>query len=300
MRILITGAGGFLGWEMIRQMKLQPGFEIIAASSNPQRLKGDCNYQDVALILNDKMWKDEILMKSIDVLIHTAFCRKSDGQRLMESLLFSKKLFNRAVQCGIGGILNISSQSIYGSEKDGLPDESGTYAPGYLYALAKSASELLLEACAEDTKTSFTNIRLASLVGLSKYVPDNVVYKFVERVLKNEDLSIQGGQQNFSFIDVRDAAEAIIRLLNISYRKWDRFYNLGPEKQTNIVDLAKSVCDYAKSIGKKSSYMIHKDDILLNTGMDSKRLYQTIGWKPCWNMDDIIQTTADYITGKGV
>ena len=299
MKILITGASGFFGWELIRQMKSSGGFEITAASSNPQKLKDDANYSGVSLISNDDMWNDGLLMRSIDVIIHAGFCRKSDGEQLMESLIFSEKLFRQAVKCEVGGIINISSQSVYGSDKEDLPDENGKYAPGYLYALAKSSSELLLEAvCTEGTKTSFTNIRLASLVGLSKNVPVNVIYKFVERALANEDLSIQGGQQNFSFIDVRDAAEAIVKLLGVPCSKWDNAYNLGPEKQTNIVDLAKSVCEYAKRIGKSCNYAIKEDNVYLNTGMDSGRLYNTIAWRPRFSIDDVVETTADYIAGR--
>lgn len=300
MKVLITGASGFYGWEIVRQMKICGGFEIVAASANPQRLKDDCNYQDVILISNEALWNDETLMKSIDIIIHAGFCRESIGEQLMQSLIFSKRLFEQAVKCGVGGIINISSQSVYGSEKEDLPDESGKYAPTYLYAFAKSASELLLETAVGkgNTKTFFTNIRLASLVGLSKNVPINVIYKFVERALSNEDLNIQGGQQNFSFIDVRDAAEAIIKLVLVPASKWENAYNLGPEKQTNIVDLARSVCEYAKSVGKTSKYIIKEEDIYLNTGMSSELLYNTIEWRPRFSINDIVKSTADYITDK--
>lgn len=300
MKVLITGASGFYGWEIVRQMKLCGGFEIVAASANPAKLKDDANYQGVTLISNDMLWNDEALMQSVNVIIHAGFCRESIGEQLMQSLIFSKKLFEQAVKCGVDGIVNISSQSVYGSDKDDLPDESGKYAPTYLYALAKSASELLLESVVGEgnTKTFFTNIRLASLVGLSKNVPVNVIYKFVERAMENQDLNIQGGQQNFSFIDVRDAAEAIIKLLFVPASKWENAYNLGPEKQTNIVDLARSVCEYAKSVGKTSKYIIKEEEIYLNTGMSSELLYNTINWRPRLSIDDIVKSTAEYITGR--
>lgn len=295
MKTLLTGAGGFLGWEIVRQMKLSGDYEITAATSNVQKLEADSNYKDVPVISNDRMWQDQELFTRTDVIVHAAFCRKSDGTQLMDSLLFSKKLFERAAACGTGGILNISSQSIYGSEKDDLPADKGSYAPGYLYALAKSASELLLEACAGHTKTGYTNIRLASLTGQGKCVPENVIYKLMKQALSGKELHIYGGQQNFSFLDVKDAAQAMLLLLKMRPDRWEHVYNLGPEKQTNLLELAKRVCNYAQSAGKRAGYTVHPQETVLNTGMDSRHLYHTLGWKPQVQLDDMIKTAADAV-----
>lgn len=296
MRVLITGGSGYLAWELIRQMKLKSNFEIVAASSDPSKIKGDSNYVGIQLIGNEMIWKDDDLMKTIDVIIHTAFCRKSDGEQLMRSLLFSKKLFERAVSCRVSAIINASSQSIFGSEKEELPSEDESYAPGDMYALSKWASELLLETIAEKSKTSHTSVRFASLMGPSKNVPVNVLYKFVQNALSGKDISIQGGKQNFSFLDVRDAADAIIRLLGIPFTEWKKAYNLGPQKQTNIKDLAQMVSDYAAKYGKMAVHIhLKEDDTQLNAGMNSRRLYETISWEPRFGIEDTIAATGERI-----
>lgn len=72
------------------------------------------------------------------------------------------------------------------------------------------------------------NIRLASLIGPSGSVPVNVLYKFLQSGLEGKDFCVVGGRQQFSFLDVRDAAEAILRLVESDVDKWETIYNLGP------------------------------------------------------------------------
>lgn len=298
MKVLITGGSGYLAWELIRQMKKNQLFDIVAASSVPAKLVNDSNYDGIQLIDNEDIWNSIDLMKSFDVIIHTAFCRKSVGEQLMSSLKFSQRLFEAAISCDVSAIINLSSQSIYGSGEKSLPNEDGEYAPGYLYALAKSASELLLESIAskKNTRTKYVNIRLASLVGPGKSIPDNVLYKFVENALEGKDISIQGGKQKFSFINVKDAAYAIICLMNIPFAQLEKVYNLGPEKQTNIIELAGIASGYAVSRGRDAVRIhIKEDNIVLNAGMNSERLYKAINWRPQFSIEDTVAATGEYI-----
>ena len=296
MNILITGGSGYLAWELVRQLKQRTGHSISVASSDPAKLETDPNYIGVKCISNAQLWSDDDFMRSIDVVIHTAFCRKSLGDQLMQSLQFSKQLFQRAAALGTKALINASSQSVFGSSKDGVPAEDGTYAPGYLYALAKSASELLLETILENTDVAYTSVRLASLVGPSKSVPVNVLYKFVETALSGNDIHIQGGKQEFSFLDVRDAADAIVRITELPLDRWYPRFNLGPENRLSILDLAEKAIDYAAwQTGKRVQLHLAEDDTFLHAGMDSSRLYQALGWTPQFSIEDTIAATGEYI-----
>lgn len=299
MKVLITGGSGYLAWEIIRQIKQNGLFSIIASSSNPEKLADDDNYKGVELIPNNAIWDTDIL-DSVEIIIHTAFCRKSNGGELVKSLIFSQKLFQKAVSCEVGAIINLSSQSVYGCNKEGLPTEDGLLEPDYLYAMAKASSELLLESVLAGSKVTYTNVRLASLMGPSKDVPVNVLYKFVENSLNGKDICIQGGKQNFSFLDVRDAAEAIIGLLSVPYSEWYSAYNLGPEKLTNIKDLAQIACDCAVNEGMPAVRInLEEDDTKLNAGMNSARIYGTLRWTPRFSIEDTVEATVEYICSKG-
>ena len=296
MKVLITGGSGYLAWELVRQMKEMNYHKIVVASSSPEKLKDDENYKGTLIVGNDVILHDNKFLRTIDIIVHTAFCRKSIGSELMDSLQFSDKLFQRAKYCEVGALVNISSQSVYDSEKESLPTEDEKCAPGYLYAFAKAASELLMQSIMCESKTNYTAIRLASLVGPSKFVPINILYKFVENALEGNTIHIQGGKQNFSFMDVRDAASAIIQLIEIPNKDWNEYYNLGPEKQINIIELAQMAVQYAETVGcHPVEIKVKEDDTLLNAGMNSEKIYQTLNWKPQYRLQDTIAETGRYI-----
>lgn len=297
-RVLITGASGFLAWELIHQLREAGGWEIFAASAHPSALAEDPNYTGVTLVSNDRLLSDGSCLERVDCLIHTAFCRKSQGRLLVDSISFGRDLFRLARDHKVGGVINLSSQSVYGSQKAVLPDESGVRDPGYLYALGKAASELLLETVMTEpgAGTSWTNVRLAALLGKSKTVPNNVLYKFVQAGMAGRNLTIEGGQQNFFFLDVRDAAEGIRGLMNLDPKSWARAYNLGPEEQTNIVDMGHSVARYVKeNYGKEIQVCVVEGNVPLNAGMDCRMLYRTLGWKPKYSVQDMIAAAAEDI-----
>lgn len=295
-KVLITGGSGYLAWELVRRLKAQGKHSVAVASSDPLKLSKDSNYNGVECVSNERIWDDDAWMQGVDVVIHTAFCRKSLGDQLMQSLAFSQKLFQRVAEMGTPALINASSQSVFGSSKNTVPLDDDSYAPGYMYALAKSSSELLLESILEKTNVKYTSVRLASLVGPSKHVPINIIYKFVESALSGDDIYIQGGKQEFSFLDVRDAAEAIIRIVDLSLNQWYKHLNLGPENRINILELAKESVSYAaKKTGKVVQIHLTEDDTVLYAGMNSTRLFDALNWKPRFSIADTISATGKYI-----
>lgn len=293
MKILITGASGYFATEMIRQIGKMKEIEVIALTSNPNKIP-QVN-ESVCLISNEDFFEQASNAQEVDVIVHTAFCRKSDGRGLVESLNFLTKLAHWALRHNVKGFINLSSQSVFGSEKEELPQEDAVMAPGYLYSLAKSASELLLAEIAGE-KMCYTNVRLASLMGPSGSVPHNVLYKFISSGLQGKTFNVVGGKQNFSFIDVRDAVEAVCRLMELPFSSWKNSYNLGPEQQTNMLEMADCICQKIEQLaGRKVNYVLQPDDTKLNAGMDSSMLYEEIHWRPKYSFDRIVEDTVNFM-----
>lgn len=302
MKIVVTGATGYLGRELVRQLD-GSGYEIYASTSAPEKAKALFRMHDVHILSNENLLNGREVIDENCIIIHGAFCRMSVGVGLAQSLDFSRRLFQAAVENRATGILNLSSQSVYGSEKAMLGAEDSELAPGYLYALAKCGAEELLRQAVHFSKgaTAGCSLRLASLMGPTDTVPQNVLYKFVCSALAGENLSIVGGTQKFSFLDVRDAAQAITLLLQKTPDSWKPVYNLGPDEQTGITEMAALVRDEAEKVtGKKVDILVQPDEKhALNAGMDSSLLYQDLGWKPPHSFADIVKDTVQFVCKKG-
>lgn len=298
--VIVTGGSGFLSYELVRELSPNSTIRLIVVTSNIEETSGRFKTFPVDVIGNEDFLKGNFEGGQGDCLIHTAFCRRNDGRLLLESLRFAGKIFHIAAKKGID-IVNISSQAVYGADEGiELPDESVSMCPGYSYAVAKAAGEILLEAIMDDcgNKVSYTNIRMASLIGPGYVIPDNVTRKFIVNALEGNEIYIVGGKQKFSFLDVRDAAEALYKLIAKEPRDWKTIYNLGHTGQTNIVHMADTVNDCVASIGlPKVPVRIEEANISLNAGMNSGRFYQEFSWKPHFSLKDTILDCILVISG---
>ncbi len=299
-RVIVTGATGYFGKEFVRQLSEKNRYELIIATSDTDKAKSLFCNNNIKIISNVELisnWGG--CLEESAILVHAAFCRRSEGAGLSQSLDFSRQLFQTAIDCNVGGIINLSSQSVYGSGKEELGNEETATNPGYLYAISKYASEELLNEAIYFSKgrTKGCNVRLASLMGATDRVPDNVLYKFICSALKGDDISIVGGTQKFSFLDVHDAVRAVIRLIEKGPSDWAPIYNLGPESQVGIVEMAELVRDRVKLYtGKEVKIKIQPDqEHTLNAGMDCSKLYRDLQWKPAMSFSDIVEDTVRFV-----
>ena len=290
-RVVITGASGFLCYELVRELSADSDIKLAVVTSKTEEAAERFEKYDVEIYHNKDLLDGNILKGYSDCLIHTDFCRQDDGRKLAESLQFSEKVFRIAAESKVG-VINISSQAVYGMDRSGtLPGESSSMCPEYLYAMAKAASELLLESvmenCAE--RVPYTNIRMAALIGPGYFIPQNILYKFIMNALNGDKISIVGGKQKFSFLDVRDAAQALGRMITAGQTKWKTIYNLGHTGQTDIVYMAETVNGCMVSLGlNRVPIQIKEEDIFINAGMDSSRFYKEFSWKPEYSLRDTI------------
>ncbi|NLY76519.1 MAG: NAD(P)-dependent oxidoreductase [Tissierellia bacterium] len=299
--VLVTGASGFLGRELIELLIYRDDFMVLALTSSKERLTSFFGNTSSLECFNINEWKDKKLpWHKVDILIHCAFARgyRTDKE-IAESLDFTNKLFLDAIENDVKNIINISSQGVYGQGSKPFWKEDNPVCPQDLYSFAKYASELLVSNIRKisNKKVNVTNLRLASLTGPKDNLHLEVISKFVIKALKSETINIIGGHQKFSYLDVRDASSAIISLLYTEPENWKEVYNLGSNQQHNIIEIASIVSEVAKKYTRKPVKIeVLKKDINLDVGMDSSLFYEDTGWKPQYNIKDIIVSLFDYFS----
>jgi len=218
---------------------------------------------------------------------------------LVDSLNFTREIFEAAQRGGVLAIINISSRNVYGSKYKPLWKETTPICPDNIYAMAKYSSELLLKSIANKKQSvNFTNIRLSSL--LANTLDMRIVNKFVKDAIDNQIIKITGGKQIFSYLDIRDAASGIISLLSVDPEGWNEVYNLGSDKRYDILEISKIISDVAKDyMGKNVIIELEEKDIVLDIGMDSSLFYKETGWMPKYSMrDTVVSLFEDKIQEK--
>ena len=294
--IMITGAGGFLGNELLNQLSKNPKYKIIALTSKEDKIyRRFSNNKSITCYNLYDINNKSIPWSDIDIIIHCAFARSYEGHSLANSLDFTTSLLLKAKNEGVKGFINISSQSVYGGHSNPLWRESLQVSPDSTYAMAKYATEIIIKIICEDSQMKYTNLRLSSLVGPELDV--RLVSKFVNNAINSKPIQIIGGKQILSFMHVKDAAEGLFALINIEKSIWKNTYNFGSTNRHTILEIAEIVKRIAPEYTSNPvSIEIEEKDVHIDSGMDSSLFYNDTGWKPKYDMDAIVRSLFEYFT----
>mgnify|MGYP002581765273 CR=1 FL=1 len=292
MRLIVTGAAGVLGSELIEQT---PQAEIVAVTRQPQALtrrwQGYANMKCCS-------W-DELAQMPLadgDVIVHGAFPRQENGQELTEALDLTGTLLKKAGTSGKEiAWVDISSRSVYGQNEQTPWTETAELMPASPYALAKAAQELLTRQAAEAYGFRYTVLRMAGLIGVG--MEARLVSQMTMRAIHDRALTVMGGEQQFSMLDIRDAAAGIRALLRKEPTAWRPLYNFGAEQATRLKDIAPIIQKEAQRLYGWRGSITQKRDAALIDEMDSSLFYAQMGWRPQYTLADTVDWLLETYTG---
>ena len=281
--IIITGGRGLLATELTRRLLADGDCNLYLVSRSPQDIQPADHLHAIELgqLVDDKALRG----LNYDAVVHTAFARGNDGRELFASLSYTEALLQAMRRLDVKSFINVSSQGIYGPDNHGVMwKETSRVAPGYPYTIAKSFSEVLTDAHLSTMGVTHTNVRLASIAQNARFL-----HVFVEKALAGEAITVMGGTQRYSFIDVRDAAEGLITLLNNPGKQWRRVYNLGPGQSHALIDIASTVQKIARGrCGHDVVIDRQPSDVKASVGMDISCFIQDFSWTPHYTLEDSI------------
>ncbi|WKY43256.1 NAD-dependent epimerase/dehydratase family protein [Eubacteriaceae bacterium ES2] len=296
--IMVTGANGYLGREVVENLS-QKGFQIFALGRNMNKLKEMFGHNErVTCVTVDELINGDFSLGHVDYLVHCAFARPHRSfSEIAESLNFTNFLFSRAAQMQLPAIINISSQSLYGSNHLTAWSESDQVSPESPYSQAKYASELMLNSIfATNHHFCGTSIRLATLSGGKKHVSENeLVFKLIKRVINHEKIEILDGSQQIERLDVRDAASAIKALIKMDNHKWQRVYNICPEKTYTLAELVDQIVAIGKDkFGLDATVLTKKADNQKSAGMNGDLFKNDANWQAEHGLKTMIEDIYTY------
>ncbi|NDI33915.1 NAD-dependent epimerase/dehydratase family protein [Chengkuizengella sediminis] len=297
--ILITGANGFLAQALIKRLSSE-NYNILAFSRKKDKIKSFYRENDnVSCYDNNDLLNGNLQLGQIDYLIHCGFARPHfTNEQIANSLYFTNKLIRSAIEHQIPAVINISSQSVYGTKQLPKWSENTSVIPETVYAQAKYATELMVKNVHLINKHTFgTSLRLSALSGgLKGLVPVEMITKLINQVLNNETVEILGGEQKIERLDVRDAADAITALIKTDSRNWKSVYNLGTGHSHSILEIVNMVANVAESkYGLKVDFKINPESRKSSFGMDSSQFFELTGWKPQYSLEDIIESLFEHL-----
>ena len=261
-RILITGAGGFIGRELVNQLSKNKKNKIIAVDNNIRgNLKSIDENKNIIVEKVDVRKKEKLrkIFKNIDECYHLAAINGTKN--------FYEKP-NLVLDVGVMGTLNVielvkeykvkkfiyfSSSEAYQKpnflptterEELKIPD---VFNPRFSYGGSKIIGEMLTINYLRNSKTKYYILRPHNVYG-PNMGGDHVLPELIRKLKKsNKFLKIVGdGNDSRSFIFISDAVNAIIKVANNGTQ--NQIYNIGSNDEYKITEIVRILC---KILNKK-------------------------------------------------
>lgn len=225
MKVLVTGATGFLGSRLVKGL-LFKGYEVTILKrsfSNTSRINnilGKVACYDLDRCKLDDPFKDQ---GKFDAVIHTATCYGRNGES--DSLIF---------ESNTGFPLSLLELSV--NYNAGIFVNTDTILPKYInrYSLSKRHFVEWAKLTATTGNTQFINIKMEHIYG-----PGDDESKFAAYVIKSclaniPELKLTLGEQKRDFIYIDDAVNAYLLLLRSKHVKTYQDFELGSGKSITI------------------------------------------------------------------
>ena len=288
-RLVLSGAGGFLGSAIIRKA-VNFDIKIVAITSRPQAIKNI--YGNTCDTLETKKFLDgSCKFSGTDVFINCLFPTNADGYRMADGLEKVFQMMKAAEKSGDGAFINISSQSVYASQRIQPAVEGDPLCLETPYAVAKYSSESFCDHVFQGKP--HTNIRLASLLGVG--YDQRIVNRMVAQVLNGQELKIVGGMQRYGFLDVNDAAAGIVKMAMSNSGNWRPVYNLGRLESYTLIDVAQTIVSEMEKRGLSARYAVEEGTDTRNSSINAERFMMGFSWEP---VIPLTQTIGDIIDRK--
>ena len=304
MKILLTGAAGFLGSHISKKL-IDNNHEVIGLddlSTGSIKNIGQLIYHPkYSFIEHDVRIPYQA---KVDAILNFA-CPASpvnyqkDPVRTIETnFLGMINLLHLANETG-ARIIQASTSEVYGDPAQSPQKESywGNVNPIGIrscYDEGKRAAETLCFDYRRQHNLDARVIRIFNTYGPNMAIGDGrVVSNFIVQALRNEPINIYGdGKQTRSFCYVSDLVEGIYKFLQLNENP-DTPINLGNPNEFTILELAKIVIEITKSKSQIVSNPLPQDDPKKRCP-DVSLAKSILNWKPTMELREGIEITAAY------
>tara|TARA_B100001250_G_scaffold213427_1_gene183080 strand:- start:34711 stop:35643 length:933 start_codon:yes stop_codon:yes gene_type:complete len=305
MRILVTGAAGFIGSHLCDNL-LSKEFEVLGIDNlslgKEKFLSEAKKRKKFTFIKEDLTNYEELEIIFKEFKPHTVFhlAANSDISKgtnepstdLNSNFISTFNVLEMMVKVGCNNIVFSSTSAIYGEVSQKISEDYGPLMPTSLYGASKLSAESYIYAYSELFGINYLIFRFPNVIG--NRATHGVIFDFINKLNSNNTiLEILGdGLQEKPYMHVSDLISAIItiwELPNIDYN----VFNLGVETSTSVNRIASEVIRLMNLKNVEISYTGGsrgwKGDVP-RFKYDLIRLKST-GWMPNMSSDEAVTRT---------
>ena len=306
MKLLVTGGAGFIGNCFIRHiLNKYPDYKVINLDaltycgnlSNLKDIEANPNYKFVHGNICDEALVNELVSK-VDCVINFAAESHVDNSIKSSKIFFETNvlgtlnLLEASKKAKIKKFIQISTDEVYGSIKDGFFDESSLIAPNNPYAASKASADLLVRSYYQTYGFPAIITRCTNNYGPYQY-PEKLIPFFISKLLRDEKVPVYGdGMQIRDWLYVYDHCEAIDLVLHQG--TLGEVYNIGGHNEKTNLEITKLILS---SMGKDDDYIEYVEDRLGHDrryALSNEKIINELGWEPKTSFEKGIKDTISW------
>ncbi len=297
MKVLVTGAAGFIGSNLVHYLfQERPEWKITALdlltyAGNLKNLSSVLDSDRVTftrLDITDEAGISELFKREkFDLVFHLAAESHVD-RSIMSSLEFvrtnvlgTQVLLDAARSNNVGRFVHISTDEVYGSlGPTGAFVETTPLDPTSPYAASKAASDLMVLAFCKTHGFNASVTRCTNNYG-PYHFPEKLIPLFVTNAMEDKNLPLYGDGMNVrSWLYVTDHCDALLRVAEKGVA--GEVYNIGggPDAELPNRDVTFAILDI---LGKSRDLIQKVGDRPAHDrryAIDHAKITRELGWKP--------------------
>jgi dTDP-glucose 4,6-dehydratase len=257
MRVLVTGGAGFIGSHYVRTMLSggYPGFED-AEVTVFDKLTYAGNLANLAPVADSPRYRFvqgdicssadlDAALPGHDVVVNFAAESHVDrsitgaAEFVLTNVLGAQQVFEACLRHGVGRVVHVSTDEVYGSIDEGSWVEDHLLEPNSPYSAAKAGSDLIARAYAKTYGLNISITRCSNNYG-PYHFPEKVIPLFVTNLLDGEKVPLYGVGANVrDWLFVDDHCRGI--QLVVEKGAPGEYYNIGGGRELSNRELTEQL-----------------------------------------------------------
>lgn len=305
MKLLVTGGAGFIGSNFIRLMlNKYSDYEVInldalTYAGNLDNLKDIDQNQNYRFVQGDIRNEDVVdkVMKGVDAVVN--FAAESHVDRsiggpadfIQTDVYGTFVLLEAARQHGVGRYLQISTDEVYGSIKEGSFVETDRLEPSSPYSASKAGGDMQVMAYHTTYGLPTIITRSSNNFGPFQY-PEKIIPLFITNLVEGKKVPLYGDGLNVrDWIYVSDNCEGLDAVLHKG--EVGEIYNIGGGNERSNLFITNKILEM---LGKGEEMIEPVVDRLghdFRYSIDCSKA-NALGWTPAHNFEEALKKTVDW------
>src|SRR3954464_12181025 len=282
MKLLVTGAAGFIGSTYVRLAREEHEVRVLdklTYAGRPENLPDGTELVEGAI--EDPAIVREA-MEGMDAVVN--FAAESHVDRSIDDqdafarthVVGTGVLLDTARELGVSRYLQVSTDEVYGSIESGSFTESSPLDPSSPYSATKAAGDLLVSAHAHTYGIEAVICRGSNNYGPRQY-PEKLIPLMVLNAIHGDKLPVYGdGRQVRNWLYVEDFARAIDLVLDKG--RPGEVYNVGGPADSENIDVVKRIIELPGGDESLIEYVTDRPGHDRRYSLSSEKV-RALGWE---------------------